>query len=526
MVDFLVPAWLIGLIVIPVVWWVHRQGEPEAAVDVSAAFLFAAPAGEPETGHALPPANPLWMLRAALLGLLLLALAEPLWTQTQRHITVWFDDSLSMRAEEANGIRYAVAARRLDAALAEAGVTEAQICSLSGLREPLAVAMPAGPERVAIIERWAASGATGSLRMPVALPQNRENWLVSDGADSRLGPWLDDMPLANIIAVGTETENVAITKLMGRRSLQQDDGLEISVLVHNLGLQEADRSLGLEVGGDLLRSQELRIAAGDVVHLDFQVPARSDGVVASLSPGDALAQDDTLEISLNGLQPVVVGVDSQCGSHLGAALRAHPGLDVRTVSERNQELSVHCGRSPAPSSGSSIFVAVGGDSVPVTGRLRWHRPISGLSDLPLDRMPLRVNTESARAPSEFTLLSALEPRLSLLDLQAGSLSVFMDVQSGSIAESSQYPLLVNALVELALGRAVLDPVSRTERQLGESSIARQALPEPAVAPSVATAAGTDLAPYLVALAILLLVADILLSSGLGSSSRLGARGRA
>jgi hypothetical protein len=158
--------------------------------------------------------------------------------------------------------------------------------------------------------------------------------------------------------------------------------------------------------------------------------------------------------------------------------------------------------------------------------LRWHRPIPGLSDLPLERMPLLVNTEAARAPSEFTLLSASESQLSLLDLQAGSLNVFMDVQSGSIAEASLYPLLVNALVELALDRDVLDPVVRTERQRGDSSIARQTLPEPAVAPTDGTTAGTDLAPYCVALALLLLVADILLSAGMRSSSRLGARGRA
>lgn len=526
MVDFLVPAWLTGLIVIPVVWWVHRQGEPETAVNVSAAFLFAAPAGEPETGHALPPANPLWILRAALLGVLLLALAKPVWTQPLRHITVWFDDSLSMRAEEANGIRYAVAARRLDAALAEAGVTEARLRSLTGLREPLVLATAAGPERVAAIEGWAASGATGSLRMPVALPRNTENWLVSDGADSRLGLWLVEAPLAHVITVGTETENVAITKLMGRRSLQQDNVLELSVLVHNLGVQATARSLGLQVGGRLLRSEDLRIEAGEVIHLGFQVPAGSADVVARLSPGDALVQDDTLELGLDALRPVVVELDARCGSSLGAALRAHPGLEVGATTRRGGELAVHCGGSPVPSSSPAIFVTGGDDSIPVTGRLRWHRPVPGLSDLPLERMPLRVNTQSARAPSEFTLLSALEPQLSLLDLQAGSLNVFMDAQSGSIAEDSLYPLLVNALVELALGRAVLDPVARTERQLEDSRIARQALPEPAVAPSVATAAGTDLAPYLVALAILLLVADILLSSGWGSSSRPGARGRA
>lgn len=526
MVDFLVPAWLTGLIVIPIVWWVHRRGEPEGAANVSAAFLFAAPAGESETGHSLPPANPLWILRATLLGLLVLALAQPLWTRPVRHITVWFDDSLSMRAEEADGMRYAVGARSLDAALAEVGATDARLRSLTGLREPLAVGASAGPERVAAIERWAASGVTGSLRMPVAFPRTTENWLVSDGADARLGRWLAEAPLAHIITVGAETENVAITRLMGRRSLQQDNVLEISVLVQNLGVQATDRTLGLQVGGRLLRSEDVRIAAGEVTHRGFQVPAGSADVIAWLSPEDALIQDDKLELNLDALRPVVVGLDARCGSRLGAALRANPGLEVRSATARDRSLAVDCSGSPTPSSLPSLFVADGDDFVPVTSRLRWHRSIPGLSELPLEQMPLRVNAESARAPSDITLLSALEPQLSLLDLQAGSLNVFMDMQSGSIAEDSRYPLLVNALVELAMGRAVLDPVVRTERHPGDSSIARQTLPEPTAAPTVDTTAGTELTPYLLALAVFLLVADILLSLGLGSASRLGARGRA
>ena len=40
MPSFTEPGWLIGLAAIPLIWWLHRLGDAEAATPVSAAFLF------------------------------------------------------------------------------------------------------------------------------------------------------------------------------------------------------------------------------------------------------------------------------------------------------------------------------------------------------------------------------------------------------------------------------------------------------------------------------------------------------
>ena len=141
----------------------------------------------------------------------------------------------------------------------------------------------------------------------------------------------------------------------------------------------------------------------------------------------------------------------------------------------------------------------------------------------LDPSWLLVKPDSARPPSDRTLLSAPDMGLSLIDAQAGAVDVFLDFESAPFVERLEYPLLVNTLVELALARPVLDPVVRVTRDLTESRIAR--LPEPGiiVSPAPMISTGTDLAPYLLGLAALLLLADILISlpraRGLHGASR-------
>jgi hypothetical protein len=113
--------------------------------------------------------------------------------------------------------------------------------------------------------------------------------------------------------------------------------------------------------------------------------------------------------------------------------------------------------------------------------------------------------------------------LSLIDAQAGAVDVFLDLESAPIVERLEYPLLVNVLVELALARPVLDPVVRITRDLAESHIARRPESGIVISPAPVMRTGTDLTPYLLGLAALLLLADILISlpraRGLHGASR-------
>ena len=106
--------------------------------------------------------------------------------------------------------------------------------------------------------------------------------------------------------------------------------------------------------------------------------------------------------------------------------------------------------------------------------------------------------------------------LSLIDARAGAIDIFLDLETAPIVERLEYPLLVNALVELALARPVLDPVVRATRNLAESRIARQGEPRIIAPPAPVMHARTDLTPYLLVLATLLLLADVLISLPAGT----------
>ncbi len=527
MLSLAAPIWLAGLAVIPLIWWLHRLGDPDVAAPVSAAFLFHTHADETKTSHALPRANPLWILRATLLSLLVLALARlTLTLDPERHITIWFDDSISMHAHEDEGPRTVIAAQKLGAALDDAEPAKVQIRLLSDHRKQFDASALAGEPRAAAIVRWVDSHRPGRPQIPFTLPAETENWLVSDSADRQVNAWMDDAAFSRAIAVGSETENAAITAIMARRSLQQTKLHHGSVRVHNLGAADSKRSLTVRADGRVILNEDIEITPGGAVYRSFNVPADTALVAARLLPGDALALDDTLEIALNGLRPVVVDFDSRCGSRLGGALNANPGLELRAGTERETALTVRCAPSPGPSRAPSISLHTTIDYRTVTGPVQWHRPVPGLNGISLDPAGLLINSDSARPPSDLTLLSSPDMGLSLIDAQAGVIDVFLDFESAPIVERLEYPLLVNALVELALARPVLDPVVHATRNLAESRIARQ--PEAGIiaSPAPVMHTRTDMTPYLLFLATLLLLADVLISLPAGTLRGRASRGAA
>jgi hypothetical protein len=527
MLSVAAPLWLIGLAVIPLIWWLHRFGDSDAATPVSAAFLFQSQLDETKTSHTLPRANPLWILRAILVSLLVLALARLNWTQDpERHITVWFDDSLSMHAHEDKQKRTAIAAQRLGAALDEADPAEVRIRLLSDHLKQFDASTLTGKTRAATIIRWLDLHRPGSPQIPFSLPRETENWLVSDGASSRVNAWMGDAGFSHTIIVGSETENTAITAVMARRALLQTTRHHGSVRVHNTGSANSKRTLSVRADDQAILDEEIKITAGRSIYRSFRVPADTSLLVAKLLPGDALSPDDILEVDLEGLRPVVVDLDSRCGPHFSGALNAHPGLEIHTEIEQEATLMVQCTPSPEPSTVPTIFVHTARDYQPVTSPVRWHQSIPGLSGMTLDQSWLLINSDSARPPSDLTLLGSADMGLSLIDVRAGAIDVFLNLETAPIVERLEYPLLVNALIELALTRPVLDPVVRTSRNLAESRIARQPEPGTIASPTAAMHARVDMTPYLLILATLLLLADILISFPAGTPLGRASRGSA
>ena len=95
--DFATPAWLFGLLLVPVIWYLHRTGpilrrHPVASLDLwRDAQLEAMQAGRRRR------ADPAWIRRAIIAASLSLALAGPTLPRGGERVTLWVDDSLSMQ---------------------------------------------------------------------------------------------------------------------------------------------------------------------------------------------------------------------------------------------------------------------------------------------------------------------------------------------------------------------------------------------------------------------------------------------
>ena len=90
------PLWLLALLALPLLWWLHRFREYGSRVPVAAGFLWSGGPQSDESGHLAPRPQAIWWLRALLSGLLVLALGGPRWSVEQAPaVTVWLDDSAS-----------------------------------------------------------------------------------------------------------------------------------------------------------------------------------------------------------------------------------------------------------------------------------------------------------------------------------------------------------------------------------------------------------------------------------------------
>ena len=119
LLSFAAPIWLSGLLLLPVIRWLHRGGRAPARVPVSRLDLWQrSAASSPAAGERRPP-DPAWRRRALVTALLFVALSEPQLPEPRTRITLWVDDSLSMLTREASGTRLAEGLARARSLLAD-----------------------------------------------------------------------------------------------------------------------------------------------------------------------------------------------------------------------------------------------------------------------------------------------------------------------------------------------------------------------------------------------------------------------
>ena len=365
--SFLSPAWLAGLALLPLLWWLHRTSSRGRSVQVSSLLLWPAEAGAPRARNAqIRELDLAWLRRAAALAALSFGLAGPRFTVATAPLIVWLDGAASLETVEDGSTRIERALRELTVRVGERRGGEVLFRSLA---DPAFADYARAP--FGAIARRRPIGAP-ELPPRASLDPHAEHWVVTDGATAAVNEWIGRMPVAAVVRVGEATENVALIGLAARPALGERDRLDVEVRVRNAGRLAAKRTVRLEGAGGARVSVEIEIPAATTATLRMDLDGGALPLAARLTPADALERDDVLGLPATPLR-VPVAVDPDCGVALRAALIAHPRLAPSRPGAEDA-LRVDCGPHRDSVAGVHLRVRRDGPSRRVAQPAAWLEP--------------------------------------------------------------------------------------------------------------------------------------------------------
>ena len=513
MIGFGAPWWLLATAAVPLVYWLHRYRTPAVRREVSALFLWReASEGAGGSEHRHPP-DPAWRRRALVALLLALALAQPWWRGAHLPVTVWIDDSLSMRTVEGNRSRLATGLSMLERAIADAGVEQAVLRSLGD-----SVLVRRSGEAGALDAATWTRGEPRVLRPPIPalMSGNSAHWLLTDGTGAALRRWAGIAPLARVVHVGEASGNVAVTRLAARRSAGDPRAFDLLVEVSNRGRAPVRRELALQAGDSVVDRLELELAAGETRHVTRRHRLPAAELSALLSPGDPLANDDALHLQAATFAPLRVLSDPACPPALRQAIAAHPALAV--TEDGAAALQLAC--TPGERRAVPLVRIHTGAARPITFPPVWLPAVPVVGGSGSGAAFVRVSLPAAwiaaveqelpRTGFEPLLVAGERPLVARRRGQAAEIHVLVDMARPAFVEQPEYAVFVSALAEAAVGRPLLDGVTMVARSPLESDI-EPGLPFATAAlrpPRVAIRRG--MADALIAVAFALLLLDLAL----------------
>lgn len=504
MIGFGQPAWLLGLLLAPLLWYLHRSGPVLRRVAVPSLELWReAAVSATQAGPQRRP-DPAWRRRAMIAVLLSLALAGPQWTASAPSVTVWLDDSLSMRTAEPGGSRLQQGIALAQAALRETSARDVVVRRLS---DPTSARNRFDPDQAAA-SRDDADAREPRLPPPQALDPSRVHWLVTDGADAAVNSWAAVAPIGRRLQVGRPADNTGITRISARAQLDNPAALAVQVRVLNGGSERATRTLHLLAGGQRLASRAIELEAGAAATFDFETAAAGTTVTAKLAPGDALRDDDALTLDASALAPLAVQVDVRCPEPVGRAVQAHPALRISDGGAVS--VAIDCSDVPADTGTPRVVLASGATSAFDATQLLWSGSASSLRRRLAGHMPARARGSRA-APGDRDVVLLASGSTPLLFLRRGPPRVVeaaLDLDAPGFAAGPGLPLLIAALADLALDTSLLGRTVNVDRGDEASRVMPlDAAPLPVRTEPRDDAAPPDLLPLLL-LALALLAWDL------------------
>lgn len=282
------------------------------------------------------------LVQLAILALLVFALAEPFFhwqvVQAQKLVLV-LDNSASMRSTDVAPSRFDHACRvareyidrlrpRDEMAIVVAGTQPRVVCGLAShqrtLRQVVDSIEPTdGPTRV--------PEAVELARRLISGAENGRVVVLTDGCFDD-APKLAEAKDVDLVAVGSRTPNVGITRFQVRRSLLDPIGYEILAEVQNASAEPAECRMELDLGDDVIDVVPLALKPGEVWTHVFEKTSAEGGVLtARVEREDSLACDNRAWALLPRREPLPVVLVTEGNLFLEKVFEANPLVKLSVV---------------------------------------------------------------------------------------------------------------------------------------------------------------------------------------------------
>ncbi len=466
LLSFATPAWLLGLLLLPVIRWLHRGGRHRRTVPVSRLALWRrADASSPSAGERRPP-DPAWRRRALLTALLVVALAGPQLPEQRTDITLWIDDSPSMLTREEHGTRLAEGLAQARSLLAEIPGANVEVRTLGDPWHGLGALGDASTATIV-----AGAGRKQSSAPPAALLHgDRLHWLLTDSANAAPFSWPGERRPDRVIQVGSVTRNVGLERLSARRNLHDPEQYDVLLRVANGGTAPESRDVAFATeAGEFARSS-IHLDPGKAVTVNAAIPA-SAKVRATLQPGDALAADDEIVVDLDPLRRRRVATDAKCPAALRAAVAAHPALAIAREGATDVDALLDCGTHGAAGAAASIRVVANRTPTRLHGSLQWSSSVPESRRIRLDPERMQVAAKLEARPGDVVLLGVGDDPVIVRRAGAAKLlETSLDFDAEEARRGPETPLLVNWMFEQLLDRRLLDEFAVADRGAGSANV--------------------------------------------------------
>ncbi|MDO9313174.1 MAG: hypothetical protein Q7T97_01345 [Burkholderiaceae bacterium] len=375
-----------------------------------------------------------------------------------------------MQTRETQGTRLVQGIAQARRLLSEAGQQDVEVRALG---DPWRNLGALGDETVSALS--ANVGRREPMPPPAALlRRDRQHWLLTDGADAALLDWPDGRRPDRVIEEVGTTRNAGLERISARRNPSDPERIDLLLKVTNGGTEVETREVVFSTDAGEAARSTLRIEPGTSALVSASIGATTR-VRARLEPGDALAEDDSIDLDLTPLRRRRVATDSTCPAVLVTAVATHPALAVAPDNATDVDAALDCGSNGSVNERATVRVVA--DRVPtrLVGSLKWSPSVAEARRIRLDDEPLQAASALRARPADVILLAAGdEPVMVSRAGVSKLLETSLDFGSMGVARGPEVPLLVNLMFESVLGERLLDRIAIVDRGPGSVRVALSA----------------------------------------------------